>query len=391
MFVLDYRMAHDRRQFPGLEPKETAAYTGSSYHASPQSTPSSSPRPERRSPTPPDPLQISTGSQNSPSLLSRSRWDRLPRALTHARSSSVLRQEATTRNVEVSPSRHNNFSRPRIGITRLHSQQVVPIHQTTRMTTPPSEQNLLPEPLRTSQLRTTVDPERTVTPVVATEPPRSAPPTQTRFQEDHHRHTSLGSIVSPLTPESERQTSPRRANSYRKSTFRDEADVGLFAEALSGLGGDMSLCSPSTRQSPPATRSHLQPHPTVSAYSTSSASRSIPQPTITASTGHSRDWSARSREPHELAISYDSPHMPSRSLTTPVSAEPFTATTGHMPPTLFLEALQGVPDNEERDDDDELPSYAESQREAAEQSRRAALTRAAELESRWAATSYGRR
>lgn len=39
---------------------------------------------------------------------------------------------------------------------------------------------------------------------------------------------------------------------------------------------------------------------------------------------------------------------------------------------------------------DELPDYATSQREAAERSRRQALSRAAELESRWRGSASGR-
>ena len=216
-------------------------------------------------------------------------------------------------------------------------------------------------------------------------PPASS---QTRRSSSTPRHLArlnLESIRRHSSPSSPtemdvRHPSPRRANSFRESTFPDQADVGLFAAALSGLENN----SPSSDEFP----MHEIPqeyHPTVSYNASHIPVLPNRQPDLP-------------RHPQELSAT---PHLPSilpDTIAFQRRSDPPNQNAGMMPAIDLSAAMMGMyigsnsysgansspPDTPP--EDDELPNYEESQRQAAEQNRRRAFGRAAELERRWASS-----
>ena len=203
-----------------------------------------------------------------------------------------------------------------------------------------------------------------------------------------HGGSMSSSSSAPVSPWSNQEVSPLTETlvpgssnpNRRKSTFTDPYDFGLFAEALSGVGpGPMTDPTPhtdSSRPTPPRNSS------TVSPISPEEASYFVSHPAGDARTGNSYPPPAVAAHALPAAPNFDvtpgfygvepSSHQPQGSETAEVSA----AMLG-----MHLE------DDGPREHDDELPDYEQSQREAADQARIKASKRAAELESRWAASA----
>jgi hypothetical protein len=153
--------------------------------------------------------------------------------------------------------------------------------------------------------------------------------------------------------------------------FVSPIDYALFAEATSSLGFDLlDPAVPSIFQPPPFTQTQSFPlqhttqaaQPPLSSYlaplqpSNSQRSRSVPpRPSYTQ---HTRSISGNSQAPV-----YSVPREPTRA-------------------QLLLEAL-GLDDEPMRGNDDELPDYETSQREAYDARRSEATRRARELEQNW--------
>jgi hypothetical protein len=153
--------------------------------------------------------------------------------------------------------------------------------------------------------------------------------------------------------------------------FVSPLDYALFAEATSSLGFDLlDPAVPSIFQPPPFTQTQSFPlqqttqtsQPPLSSYlaplqpSNSQRSRSVPpRPSYTQ---HTRSTSGNSQAP-----AYSIPQEPTRA-------------------QLLLEAL-GLDDDPMRGNDDELPDYETSQREAYDARRSEATRRARELEQNW--------
>jgi hypothetical protein len=153
--------------------------------------------------------------------------------------------------------------------------------------------------------------------------------------------------------------------------FVSPLDYALFAEATSSIGFDLlDPAIPSIFQPPPFTQTQSFPlqrttqaaQPPLSSYlaplqpSNSQRSRSVPpRPSYTQ---HARSSSGNSQAP-----AYSVPREPTRA-------------------QLLLEAL-GLDDESMRGNDDELPDYETSQREAYDARRSEATRRARELEQNW--------
>lgn len=207
-----------------------------------------------------------------------------------------------------------------------------------------------------------------------------------------HADSMSSSSSAPVSPWPARDVPPppdplsimTPVRNSRKSTFADPHDFGLFAEALSGIGpglmADAVSHAESHAESPTLTPPCNQPF--VSPISPEEASYLVSRPVGDARIGNSY--------PSPVAAAYALPPAP--DFDGPSIFDGFQAG----PPTLQVpqdsalsNAMLGMhlEDDRPRDDDDELPDYEQSQREAADQARRKALSRAAELESRWAASA----
>lgn len=159
------------------------------------------------------------------------------------------------------------------------------------------------------------------------------------------------------------------------------------------------VISPLTPDMPFTPRSHPTPHPrSQSQHNSRSASRHQP---------------SHYHNDHTRSADY-TPNIPFTHTPSRIRAPPAT-TTASSPSASLHEAMLGLSanalptfhphldddfdplsdriyDNDGLDlSDDELPSYEQSQRETAEKTRRMASSRAAELESRWAASSFAYR
>ncbi|KAI9672820.1 MAG: hypothetical protein M1831_000256 [Alyxoria varia] len=207
--------------------------------------------------------------------------------------------------------------------------------------------------------------------------PRSAPPSVMSFDREYRE-----SWVSPVSPDyyHEESTPPSRrylGEDTTRDTFVDAADVGLFVQAMTGLDDNIPSMGPAepsqgfhsndstqgrldipflqpqgfpteTRSAPHTPNIHILPPdmdqnvPSFDLYSNRPASRPVSRP----SSQHS--WNSRDQRTTSETI--------------------FTLPSDDHPP------------------DDELPDYAQSQREAAEQSKLKSRGRAAELERRWASS-----
>ncbi|KAL9052507.1 MAG: hypothetical protein Q9162_005363 [Coniocarpon cinnabarinum] len=202
---------------------------------------------------------------------------------------------------------------------------------------------------------------------------------------------------------------PSRTADFRKSTFTTANDFNLFAEALSGLGPEPSsasmsgclsaapLLEPSTSASSATLISPLTPQdqiPSFSSHSLRALNTSSTFPPPNASSPPRCTPFIRSQSSFDIGSS--------PSIETPQTAiQRDLAMSGAMI-GLNIEPNPGeiqqqsqsqhqLPDDDEAPADDELPDYEQSQREAADAARIKALNRAAELESRWAASAPHRR
>ena len=198
---------------------------------------------------------------------------------------------------------------------------------------------------------------------------RSTPAIRSSFESDKILSASPMQSRNPPAPfQTQRQA---RRHSYRESTFSDESDVHLFAQALSGLidGGDV-IDAP---QMPPPNRSY----PTLSSHRQD-------VPCVNHDTNHQIQYNTLlTPNIHILPPNMDDEQQPHFRFSPSRSQPPS--------PISVADAMMGlsepdVPPPEEIYDDDELPDYWQSQREATERARRTATGRAAELERRWASS-----
>lgn len=224
-----------------------------------------------------------------------------------------------------------------------------------------------------------------------TDPPLALPDNSAVFANEIM--SSSSAPVSPWStydatpwPQSSNQA-PRITVNNRKSTFTDPHEFGLFAEALSGVGPGPIIEPMSQPQisEPPAPP---PPQFLVSPISPDEASYFMSRPAGNARTSGTY--------PPPVVAAHALPAMP--DLSTPPSMVGRSFQSARTQPEVQQDvalsgAMLGLDLNESvpRDDDDELPDYEQSQREAAEQARIKASNRAAELESRWAASAPHRR
>ena len=394
MLAIDFRMAFNQGPSPSLQSyKSTSSlerYRTPTRDSSPLRQESSPPRQHSPSSQAPKAGHVAHQTQQSSHP---SPWERQPQQAERTRYVPFHRRQLSPHDTSVPlltqrlASSHQPQQRARIS-DDAPSRQIRPRAQEANQ---PSDPHLRPQPLGTSQIRQHGQISEPVSAVPV--PPRSAPPSRSRFMEADIHSQSPESLVSPLMSNWDSQASLRRAKSDRQSAFHDDVDVGLFAEALSGLGSDLDL-STSPRRSPQADiRPPLQPHALVSTYATSS-SHSVPAPSYGFDapsditpwldiSGGMSDVGTSSSHPLPIPVRSSSTHTESRSR---------VSTAVNVPATLSPEDFESMPPTERTGgNDDALPSYEQSQLEAAEHTRQAALRRAAELESRWAASSYRRR
>lgn len=201
------------------------------------------------------------------------------------------------------------------------------------------------------------------------------------FESDQIISATASSSMGPSRPrylDLQRRPRSQRRRDYRQSTFVDESDVHLFAQALTGLE------SPSLPDEEAPVESTGPRHPSVSylrhdvPYQRAENEPQIAYNTLLTPNIHVLPPDLE--EPAESAPQRTIHYHPS-SIPQPASPGSFSdAMIGlplHLPLEDELEDASPPPD-------DELPDYWQSQREAAEQARVAAAGRAAELERRWA-------
>ncbi len=211
------------------------------------------------------------------------------------------------------------------------------------------------------------------------ETPRSAPPLVSTF---NHRPSRFSQPL-PTSQHEVRPAVPQRARSERRLTFEDGSDVHLFAQALLGVNHDHFSYDLETTYP----RSATTPRPAPAPWDTSPPQTSIGSPSPHFDTSlprrgsHSDLYSAPISDFNLSFLGQDS-HDDLYSDPSPVEEQ-------RTPSNWFTEAILRLPE-EEPSDVDELPDYAQSQREAAAEARKGALRRAAELERQWVASSHRR-
>lgn len=261
--------------------------------------------------------------------------------------------------------------------------------------------------------------------------PSSAPPNVSRFPDGQPSPLPSASSISSRTAFSRSSSSRHPAVLSRKQTFDEENDVGLFAEALSGIATlpmteplhqgpfyeyhDVSAehLGPSSSSTATVLRSTSSPYPSqhYQQRRTNTPGSAIPDPALpptfhvvapltpTPTTPsfpqarpHAHSYSEASSatfQPHPLDYSMHDLSLNEALLGLGAQDLPFH-TPDPVPSSSSVPHLvvhSRSPEEEYHDDDEELPSYEQSQRETAERTRRQASSRAAELEQRWARSS----
>lgn len=217
----------------------------------------------------------------------------------------------------------------------------------------------------------------------ADDAPRPRSPSVTTLDSPHYDLPSIAPLSIPARPRPDplripggprRSVStsaapapdaPARARADSLATLEHPDDLHMFAEAMTGL--DAAFFAPPPPPHPqsagPSSRAFAFPAPAADAL------RPAPLPATSVS-----QPASRAHTPDLAAARPDAPRRPP-------PADPSRA---------FAESLLSMADGHD-DDDDELPDYATSQREAANANRMQALQRAQELERRWTAARGNRR
>ena len=233
-------------------------------------------------------------------------------------------------------------------------------------------------------------------PPAVPEPPVPARDAMARYRNIHDISASASAPTTPRYPAdwTEHPPEPPAKNvDPRKSTFTDPAEFGLFAQAMAGFGYEPS--SESLSATPPSdevvTGSNSLVSPLTSEDQMSRYAPFNPSDLNTSSFG----------PPSSTMLDQSTPSTSTRSVfdfgPSPVVDTPQTAVQRDLALSGAMSGMniESVPledrDDDILNDDDELPDYEQSQREAADQARMKSLSRAAELESRWAASAPHRR